>query len=127
MWQGSRTLLSRTRDKLEGSSMQRRYATSAPSYTDISEILHAWHTAVAVGHASQEADLYACVVVLIMESLDHYSTVADLIKAYCAPDIGLKSRVLALCGDGEIHLQPQVVLGAACALRFRQLMEAAIA
>jgi hypothetical protein len=54
-------------------------------------------------------------------------TVQDLFKAYSAPDIGLKSRVLALCGDGEIRLQPQVVLGAACTLHFRQIMEEAIA
>jgi hypothetical protein len=62
-----------------------------------------------------------------MESLERYATVHDLIEAYCAPEIGLKSRILALCDDGQIRLQPQVVLGAACALRLRQLMDAAIA
>ena len=107
--------------------MQQRSQTFGTSYSAISEILHAWNSALAVARASQKADLYACVIVLVMDPLERYTTVHDLIEAYCAPDIGLKSRVLSLCGDGEIHLQPQVVLGAACALHFRQIMEAAIA
>ena len=110
-----------------GLTMQHRSQTFGPSYSAISEILHAWNSALAVARASQMADLYACVIVLVMEPLERLTTINDLIKAYCAPDIGLKSRVLALCGDGEIRLQPQVVLGAACGLHFRQIMEAAIA
>ena len=107
--------------------MRQRYQTFGPYHTDISTILHAWNSARAIARASQDADLYGCVVTLVMESLDRYTTIHDLIRAYCAPDIGLKSRVLVQCGDGEVHLQPQVTLGAACALRFRQIMEAAIA
>jgi hypothetical protein len=107
--------------------MEQRYQTVGTSHSNISEIVCAWNSALAIARASQMADLYACVVVLVMEPLERFTTVHDLIEAYCAPDIGLKSRVLALCGDGEIHLQPQVVLGAACALHFRQIMEAAIA
>lgn len=107
--------------------MQQRFQTFGPSHSDISEILHEWGMALAAAHASREAALYACVVVLVMESLDRFQSIHDLIKAYCVPDLGLKSRVLALCDDGQIRLQSQVVLGAACALRLRQLMEQAIA
>jgi hypothetical protein len=107
--------------------MQRRFPTSAPSYSNISEILYAWQSALAAAHASQEPERYAHVVAHIGESPERFTTVHDLIKAYCFPDIALKARVLALCGEGAIHLQPEVVLGAACALRFRELMEAAIA
>jgi hypothetical protein len=104
-----------------------RFQKVVPSYSAISGILHAWNSALATASASRGAEHYARVVALVMESLDRYATVHDLIEVYCAPDIGLKSRVLALCGDGDIQLQPQVVLGAACALRLRQLMDAAIA
>jgi hypothetical protein len=107
--------------------MQQRFPTSAPSYGNISEILHVWHAALAAARASQEPDLYACVLVLIGQSLERFTTVDELYHAYCFPDIALKSRVLALCGGGAIHLQPEGALGAACALRFRELMEAAIA
>jgi hypothetical protein len=106
--------------------MQQRIPTFGSAQTEISELLREWNTALATASASRDADRYACVMVLVMESMDHYNTVHNLIKAYCAPDIGLKSQVLVLCGDGEIRLQTQVVLGAACALRLRQIMEAAI-
>jgi hypothetical protein len=96
--------------------MQQRHPPFVPSYSNLSAILHEWHTALGTAQASRKADLYACVVVLVMESLDRYTTIQDLIKAYCSPNIGLKSRVFALSGDGEIRLQPQVVLGPACAL-----------
>jgi hypothetical protein len=107
--------------------MQQRFPTSAPSSSNISEILHVWYSALAAARASQEPDLYACVVVLIGESLERFTTVDELINAYCFPDSALNSRVLGLCGGGAVHLQPEVALGAACALRFRELMEAAIA
>jgi hypothetical protein len=76
---------------------------------------------------SDQGSRYAAVVSIVRESLNRFTTIQDLMKAYAAPDIGLRSRVLALCGDGAIRLQPQLVLGAACALRLRQLMDAAIA
>jgi hypothetical protein len=107
--------------------MQQRYPTFVPSYSNISAILHEWNRALATVQASREAALNASLVMLVKEALDRYTAIQDLIKAYCTPDIGLKSRVLALCGDGAIRLQPQLVLGAACALRLRQLMEEAIA
>ena len=113
--------------KWNGLTMQQRSQTFGTSYSAISEILHAWNSALAVARASQKADLYACVIVLVMDPLDRYTTVQELVKAYAAPDIGLRSRVLALCGDGAIRLQPHLILGAACALRLRQLIEAAIA
>jgi hypothetical protein len=93
----------------------------------MSEILHTWHTALAAARASEEADLYAWVVVLVMESLERYTTVPDLITAYFSPHAVLKARVLALCGEGAIRLKPWVVMGAACALQLRQLMDDAVA
>ena len=107
--------------------MQQRYHTSAPLRSDISEILHTWHTALTAARASEDADLYACVVTLALEALDRYATVQDLISVYRSPDSALKAHVLALCGEGEVHLEPWIVMGSACALRFRHLMEKAIA
>jgi hypothetical protein len=107
--------------------MRQWYQTSAPLRSDISEILRAWHNALAAARASEEADLYAFAVALAMESLDRYTTVQDLSGVYCSPDDALKARVLALCGEGEVHLEPWIVMGSACALQFRQLMEKAIA
>ena len=82
---------------------------------------------LAAARASEDADLYVCAVALAMESLDRYTTVQDLIDVYCSPDNALKARVLALCDEGEVHLEPWIVMGSACALQFRQLMEKAIA
>jgi hypothetical protein len=107
--------------------MRQRNQTSAPLRSDISEILRAWHVALAAARASVDADLYTCAIVLAMESLDRYTTVQDLIGVYCSPDDALKARVLALCGEGEVHLEPWIVMGSACALQFRQFMEKAIA
>jgi hypothetical protein len=103
------------------------HQTSAPLRSDISEILRAWYVALAAARASEEADLYACAVALAIESLDRYTTVQDLVDVYCSPDDALKARVQALCSEGEIHLEPGIVMGSACALQFRQLMEKAIA
>jgi hypothetical protein len=92
----------------------------------MSEILHTWHTALAAARASEEADLYAYVVVLVMESLDQYTTIPGLIDAYYSPHAILKARVLMFCGAGEVHLEPWVLMGAACALQIQQLMDDAI-
>jgi hypothetical protein len=107
--------------------MRQQNQTTAPLRSDISEILRAWHVALAAARASEEADLYACAVALAMESFDGYTTVQDLIGVYCAPDDALKARVLALCDEGEVHLESGIVMGSACALQFRQIMEKAIA
>src|SRR6185437_16914327 len=107
--------------------MQQRYQTSTPSRSDMSEILHTWHTALAAARASEDADLYACVAVLVMESLEQYTTIPDLIDAYFSPHAVLKARVLALCGEGAVHLEPWVLMGAACALYLHHLMDDALA
>jgi hypothetical protein len=62
--------------------MQQRYQTFGPAHSDISEILHVWNSALTIASASREADLHAAVVALVMESLDRYITVYDLIRAY---------------------------------------------
>ena len=107
--------------------MQQPYQTSAPMSSEIATVLHEWRTALGAARASEEAELYACVAVLVMESLEHYTTVSDLFNAYRSPDAALKARVLALCGEGESRLEPWVLMGAACALQLRQLMDDAIA
>ena len=106
--------------------MQQRYQTSAPLRNGISEILYSWHTALTAARASEDADLYACVVALALEALDGYTTVQDLVSVYHSPDSELKAHVLALCGEGEVHLEPWIVMSSACALQFRHLMEKAI-
>jgi hypothetical protein len=107
--------------------VQQSYQTFGPAQGSIREAIYAWQWALVTWRASQEAARYAAVVAIVKESLDRFTAIQDLLQAYNAPDIGLKSRVLALCGEGSIRLQPQVVLGAACALRLRQLMDVAIA
>ena len=106
--------------------MQPRYQTSAPPQSDMSEILHTWHMALATARASEEAELYAWVIVLVMESLEQYTTIPDLIAAYFSPHAILKARVLTFCGEGAVHLEPWVLMGAACALQLHQLMDDAI-
>jgi hypothetical protein len=105
--------------------MRQWYQTSAPLRSDSSAILRAWHVALAAARASEVADLYVCAVALAIESLDRHTTVQDLIDVYCSPDDALKARVLALRYVGEVHLAPWIVMGSACALHFRELMEKA--
>ena len=107
--------------------MQQGHQTFGPATSSVSEAFFAWRWALAMTRASEDADRYAAVVAIVWESLNRFMTVQDLVKAYTAPDIGLRSRVLVLSGDGSIRLQPHLVLGAACAIRLSQLMEAAIA
>lgn len=107
--------------------MPQGYQTFGPTSSSFTETIAIWRWALATTQISDQRARYAAVVSIVRESLDRFTTVQDLMKAYAAPDIGLRSRVLALCGDGAIRLQPQLVLGAACALRFHQVMEAAIA
>ena len=107
--------------------MQQRSHPSAPLRSDTAEVLHGWRTALAAARESEESDLYACAVVLVLEVLDHCATLQDLLNAYRSPDAAQKANVFALCGKGEIRLEPWVVMGTACALRCRQLMTAAIA
>ncbi len=66
-------------------------------------------------------------VVLVMESLEQYTTISELIDAYFSPHAVLKARVLMFCGEGEVHLEPWVLMGAACALYLHHLMDDALA
>src|SRR5262245_46498603 len=106
--------------------MQQSHHPSALIRRDIIEILHLWHRALTAARASAEAELYGCVIALALEGLDRYTTVQDLVNAYRSPDSELKTHVLALCGEGEVQLEPWIVMGSACALQFRRLMEKAI-
>jgi hypothetical protein len=106
--------------------MQERSHTVAPSHSDISAALHTWHAALAAARASEQADLYALAIVLVMEVLHPYTTLQSLINAYCSPDAALRSHVLELCDQGDMRLDSWVALGAACALQFRQLLKNAI-
>ena len=93
--------------------MQQSYQTFGPAQGSIREAIYAWQWALVTLRASQEAARHVAVVAIVSESLNRFTTIQELLQAYNAPDIGLKSRVLALCGEGTIRLQPQVVLGAA--------------
>jgi hypothetical protein len=83
--------------------------------------LREWSKAVVT------AEIYADALELVLAFLDDRQTVADLIDAYIAPNAELTYLVRELCSNDEATLQPRLLLGAACALRLRELMRQAIA
>jgi hypothetical protein len=88
---------------------------------------HAWNAALKTAQADQEAYLYACVVALLEEPLKAFSTIRALLTVYDTSNRALTQRAVELCDVSGVDLDPRVALGAACALRLRQLMDGAIA
>ncbi len=107
--------------------MRRQGNTDAPTRDEIAWALREWSAAVIAAENSDEAEIYADALELVLAFLDDRQTVADLINAYTAPSADLMYLVRALCSNDEGTLQPRVLLGAACALRLRELMRQAIA
>jgi hypothetical protein len=107
--------------------MMRRQGNT-PVYTrdDIAWALREWSAAVVAAENSDEAEIYADAIELVLAFLDDRQTVADLIDAYAAPTAELTYLVRALCSNDEATLQPRLLLGASCALRLRELMRRAI-
>jgi len=93
-----------------------------PTRATLAVTLHEWHTALATATISEEAEVYACAVTLIMDVLACCETLPALLEAYYRPDRVLRYLVSDFCADGEIRLDPRLVIGAACALRLRQLV-----
>jgi hypothetical protein len=99
------------------------YERVAPVHSGITPILHEWSAMLAAARASAQADRYASVVTCVLETLANHATIRQLVSAYQSPDAAFRAQVYNLCGVGRAHLDPRVVVGAACALRFRQLMD----
>jgi hypothetical protein len=89
---------------------------------DAAWALHAWHDALHRVRASVEVDLYACAAAVVMAQLGNCQTFLDLVRLFQAPDDDLMSVLTWLCKEGEIRLNPQLLLGASCALRLHQLI-----
>jgi hypothetical protein len=95
-------------------------------HDDVAWTLHAWHEALLQMRASVEVDLYACAAAVVTEQLGDCHTFADLVTRFQTPDDVLVDVLLWLCWEGEILLRPQLLLGASCALRLRELIAATI-
>ena len=108
----------------ETNPMQRIHSL-APTRAAVAATLQEWHTSLSAVHESAEAEIYACVVALVMEALGERASLQSLIDAYCLPDRVLRHLVTDFCADGEVQLRPRWVMGAACALRLRQLVAVA--
>jgi hypothetical protein len=94
---------------------------------DIAMALHEWHSALATADASVESEIYRCAIDLVMEYLAPCATVRELLDAYYFPEIALLQLVKELCTEGEILLQPRLLLRASCALMLRQLVGEVVA
>jgi hypothetical protein len=106
----------------EGRNELQQINTVVPTRATVAATLREWHTSLAIAATSEEAEVYACAVALIVEALSRRVTMQALIDGYCFPDLLLRYLVLDFCANGEIRLRPRLVMGAACALRLRQLV-----
>jgi hypothetical protein len=102
--------------------LQQQINTVVPTRATVAATLREWHTSLAIAATSEEAEVYVCAVALIVEALSRRVTMRALIDAYYFPDLLLRYLVLDFCANGEIRLRPRLVMGAACALRLRQLV-----
>jgi hypothetical protein len=84
--------------------------------------LHEWSAAFQEVNGSAEAEIYAYAEELVVAHLSDLHTIGELLSAYSSPDRDLKLLITALCTEGETQLRPQLLLGASCALRLRQLV-----
>jgi len=107
--------------------MLKQYERVATVHSEITPALQEWYAMLAAARTSFEADRYASAVACILETMANHTTIQQLVTAYQSPDAALRAQVFDLCGAGVAHLDPHVLVGAACALRFRQLMDEAVA
>jgi hypothetical protein len=92
----------------------------------VAATLREWHGALAAAAASEEAEVYACAVALIMEALASCDSLQALMESYYLPDTSLRRLVNDFCLNGEISLHPRLVMGAACAYCLREQVTAAM-
>jgi len=98
----------------------------SPLFTARSPLPSTSSTPCSPRRASIEADRYASAVACVLETLANDATIRQLVTAYQSPDAAVRTHVFDLCGVGNARLDPRVVVGAACALRFRHLMDQAV-
>jgi hypothetical protein len=84
--------------------------------------LHEWYAALNATNDSVEAEIYACAAELVVEWLQTEKTFDGLLCAFFYPDLEMTRLVAELCTEGEILLQPHLLMGASCALRLQQLV-----
>jgi PAS domain S-box-containing protein len=84
--------------------------------------LREWQSDLDEVNASVEAEIYACATELVVAWLQSAQTFDGLLEAYFHPDLELTRLIAELCTEGEILLRPHLLLGAACALRLRQIV-----
>jgi hypothetical protein len=99
----------------------------APTRDEIAWALREWSAAVVTAENSEEAEIYADAIEIVLAFLDDRQTVVDLIDAYTAPTAELTYLAHELCSNDEATLRPRLLLGASCALRLRELIRQAIA
>jgi hypothetical protein len=84
--------------------------------------LHEWHVARDAANASVEAEIYECAAEVVVELLRGCATFNDLLTTFFHPESELVRLVTELCTEGEILLQPHLLLGASCALRLHEML-----
>lgn len=103
--------------------MMQKYGYGLPTTRGgVAWALHEWYAALDVANDSVEAEIYECAAELVVEWLKSEQTFDGLLSAFFYPDLELTRLVTELCTEGEILLQPHLLMGASCALRLRQLM-----
>ena len=103
--------------------MMQKYGYGLPTTRGgVAWALHEWHTALNAANGKAEAEIYACAADLVVEWLQGEKTFDGLLCAFFYPDLELARLVMELCTEGEILLQPHLLMGASCALRLRQLV-----
>ena len=106
--------------------MMQKYGYGLPvTRGGIAWALHEWRIAREMANASVEAEIYECAAELVVEWLKSEQTFDGLLNAFFYPDMELTRLVTELCTEGEILLQPHLLMGASCALRLRQLVAGA--
>jgi hypothetical protein len=103
--------------------MMQKYGYGLPTTRGaVAWVLHEWHAALNAANASIEAQIYQCAADLVVEWLQDEKTFDGLLCAFFSPEPEVAQLITELCTEGEILLQPHLLLGASCALRLRQLV-----
>jgi hypothetical protein len=106
--------------------MRRQDRLDVSRRVEIAWALREWYTALAEAEQSAQAEIYAYAAEVMVAFLDDCHTIDALLEAYAAPTAKLRYLAHELCTSGEAPLQPRLLMGAACALRLRELMKEAI-
>jgi hypothetical protein len=90
---------------------------------DIAWAVQRWHALLAESEAGPYAARSRDATLAVVVALGDCETMRDLLRMFVAPTLDLTRLVIAVCTWDEIHLAPEIVLGAACALHLPQLIE----